>query len=109
MEEFKTSPHNPFPELQATYIHLPYGMKLIMNSLAKPNALIISGHLRAWKKQARCVKIDNSKAGGRMKAWRLALSAIRLLRIAVCLVQAVNIVKISVLEMKKHQLLVGAE
>ena len=44
-----------------------------------------------------------------MKAWRLALSAIRLLRIEGCPIPAVNIARVSVLEMKKHQLLVGAD
>ena len=59
--------HNPFPELQATLIHFPYGMKLIVNSLVKSTFRIMSEHLRAWKKQSRCVKIDNSKADSRMK------------------------------------------
>jgi len=66
--ENKDTLHNPLPELQATLVHLPYGIKLIVNSLVKSNSLIISGHLRAWKKQSRCVKIDNSNAGSRMKA-----------------------------------------
>ena len=43
-----------------------------------------------------------------MKAWRLALSAIRLLRIEGCPIPAVNSARVSVLEMQKHQLLVGA-
>ncbi len=85
LEEIKTSPHNPFPELQATLVHLPYGMKLIVHSLAKPPSPIICGHLRAWKKQSRCVKITNRKAGSRMNARRLALSVIQLPRMAVCL------------------------
>ena len=40
--------------------------------------------------------------------WRLDLSAIRLSRIEGCPIPAVNIARVSVLEMKKHQLLVGA-
>ena len=83
-------------------------MKLNVNSLAKPASPIISGHLRAWMKQCKCVKIDNSKAGGRMKAWRLDLSAIRFSRIEGCPIRAVNIARDSVLEMQKHQLLVSA-
>jgi hypothetical protein len=83
-------------------------MKLMVNSLVKSTSLIISGHLRAWMKQSRCVKIANSKAGGRMKALRLALSVIRLFGIAACRVQAANSAKVSVLETKKHQLLVDA-
>jgi len=50
----------------------------------------MSEHLRAWKKQSRCVKITDSKAGGRMKARRLTLSVIRLLRIEGCPIPAVN-------------------
>ena len=100
----KTSAHNPFPEFQATLVHLPYGMKLIVNIFVKPTSPIISGHLRAWKKRSRCVKIANSKAGGRMKAWRLALSVIRLLRIEGCPIPAVNITRVYMLERKKQQL-----
>ena len=73
-------------------------------SKLKSTSTIISGYFRAWMKQSRSVKFTNSKAGGRMKAWRLVLSAIRLLRMAVCPVQAVNIAGVSMLEMKKHQL-----
>ena len=108
MEEIKTSLPNPFPEFLAIRAHLPYDKKLIVNSLVKFTSLIISGHLRAWKKKPRYVKIANSKAGGRMKAWRLAFSAIRLLRIEGCRIPGVNIARVSVLGMKKHQLLVGA-
>ena len=60
--------YNPLPELQATLVHLPYGMKLIVNILVKPTFRIMSEHLRAWMKRSRCVKIANSKAGGRVKA-----------------------------------------
>ena len=83
--ENQDTPHNPFPELQATLVHLPYGLKLIINCSVKSTFRIISGHLRAWKKQSRYVKITNSKAGGRMKARRLPLSVSQLPRMAVCL------------------------
>jgi len=68
----------------------------------------MSEHLKVWKKQARCVKTASSKAGGRMKARRLALSANRYLRMAACPVQAGISARVSVYEMKKKQLLVGA-
>jgi hypothetical protein len=83
-------------------------MKLIVNSLMKSTSLIISGLLRAWKKQSRYVKITNSKADDRMKARRLPLSVIQLPRIVACPIPAVNIARVSVLGLKKHHLLVGA-
>jgi len=64
LEEIKTSPHNPFPEFQATLVHLLYGMKLIVNSLVKSTFRIMSEHLRAWMRRSRFVKIANRKAGG---------------------------------------------
>ena len=107
MEEIKTSSDNPFPELQATLVHLPYGMKLIVNSLAKATSPIISGHLRGWMRRSRCPNIVNLKEDSRMNAWRLAPSGIRLSRKAACSIQAVNIARGSVLESKEHQQLVG--
>jgi len=42
VEEIKTSSHNPIPELLATRVRLPYGMKLIVNSLVKSTFRIMS-------------------------------------------------------------------